>query len=274
MIGIIGGYGDIGSKVTSILKMFYYGEIKIGGRKYQEIVQNCASVKEDGVFKQFVDLKNFDSIRHFVVGCEVIVNCSGCEQIYSGTLAEICYDNNCHFVDVNRNDWLLKNSFIVKGRCHIHNAGSMPGISEMMPGYLSLYFNKIMDIEFYYLAQGEFSYNAARDYVEGLCGGQVKGMMKYKEGKCVPAIEDATRIYIPIFNKEFKIYPYIDNTVLKCVKKLGCINGIWNMAYEEGYTLNIFEKINCTQFEQTDGLVQKICSSSKLDSKLEEDMQG
>ena len=174
-------------------------------------------------------------------------------------------EKGCHYVDVNKNEWLSDQERASTSNYMLHNAGSLPGISGLLPSYAAGCFDTADSVELYYMASGEFSNTAANDYVQG---GTTKGMVKYQDGTCVPAFLDAGNAYMPVFNREFKVFPYLDAEAMHCIETMKLVRGSWFMAYEKGYTLAILEKINCASYVNDTKIAEKVCTASKLDCKV------
>lgn len=160
MIGVIGGYGNIGRYTVSALKNYGERGLKIGGRNEKR----SKTIFPDLPF-QIVDIDNENSILKFAQGCSVIVNCSGPSAFANNTLVNICKDIKCPLVDVGMN--LMNTELKINKEIDtviIHGAGASPGIAALITRWGGREIGKAQSLKYYMGFSDKFTRTAAEDY--------------------------------------------------------------------------------------------------------------
>ena len=90
MIGIIGGYGEVGHHACMMLQKWGKQSLKIGGRNPEKGKELYGNVLPDARWEK-VDVTDKDSIASFITGCELVLNCAAPSSRYSRTVAPVSY---------------------------------------------------------------------------------------------------------------------------------------------------------------------------------------
>jgi DNA polymerase III delta prime subunit len=256
MIGIIGGYGDIGINAAYLLRQQLSDKLRIGGRNVNSV---CKSIKE--IFKndefQQIDVNDYNSVNKFIKGCRIILNCTGiCNDI-----AQIAVEEGCSYVDVGFNKPVgIVNS---KELNIIYGAGAIPGLSGILPRYLANSFDIVKDLDFYYAVLGVFTERAAKDYVEGLLSTENKSMAMWHKYKVVPYKHNTNEVYFP--GKEIKMFPFFDEESKYVAEETNLENGKWYIAMGGECTLRVLEKAKYNYKRDMKKTINDLCAASHVD---------
>lgn len=259
MIGILGGCGDIGSKLSQILSNETEEVIRIGGRHKKHTVQFD---NKHFAWMQ-ADVSDAGSLRAFVDGCRIVVNCAGLKKESSAQVAEITTDAGSHYVDLGAAEQSPSSLKGNSGLCAVYGAGSMPGLSGLLPRWLSKKFDRVFDLEFYYAGLGSFTETAARDYLEGLSDSQNKAIAIWKDGRAVPFTSQSARIKVS--QQYVRAFPYFDEESSFVAQELRLKNGVWYMGIDGDCTCKALEKIKYNYMRNPYEAVKDLCAASKAD---------
>lgn len=262
MIGIIGAFGNVGRQVIEVLdksKCSYV--LKCGSRNTDlDLVVSKNSKLE--IFKQQVDLYDDNSLENFIKGCRIIVNCAGPSSKTSQRVVKMCEKNNCCFVDpgigVEFNMLKNNNSNIVG----IYGAGATPGLSGLLP----IYFDKISDyqygeVEFYMGFLGNFTKNAALDYLEGVLNSTDNmGIHWNNYKKETMMYTKRNNIELPLFSRKVTLFPYFDEESNIVAKTMNIKSGKWFIAVDNDRISNIMKIIRNKYLKDSNEAVNTLCS--------------
>lgn len=265
MIGILGGYGEIGLEATSLLNKWGKHLLRIGGRNVEG-----AKIKLENRFSmaewKFVDIKNSYSVEEFIDGCHLIINCVGPSFETSALVARKALEKGCHYVDVGFNKELEKMNDEDEILSAIYGAGAIPGLSGVLPKWLSKNFNKVESLTCYTGILDKFTPAAAEDYLAGVSKNN-KSMAAWREGKfCPSALKRESGVELPYFSQRVNLYPYFDNETQYLAKELSLQNGQWYMVFEGEHIKSSLEEA-CFEFLlDRNKAVQHLCKATALDA--------
>ncbi len=231
MVGILGGYGDIGRNVTAFLEKYSDEKIRIGSRHPE---RKLSGEHSDRISYEYVDITDIESVKRFINGCNAVVNCTGCNDDNVVAAADAVSAAGCGYIDLCMNEKLKAGG---KGKV-VYGCGSIPGLAELMMLYLGREFEKPEDMNFIYGALGNFSLTAAQDYLEGVLKSSGRSMVCLKNGK-VTECESLTELEqrFPFTEEKCMMFPYIDEGALYAASELGLSSGSWYMAFAGNRTL-------------------------------------
>ncbi|MBU3186312.1 saccharopine dehydrogenase NADP-binding domain-containing protein [Clostridium estertheticum] len=265
MIGILGGYGEIGLEAASILSQWGKHSLRIGGRNIEG-----AQIKLENKFPsaqwKFVDIKNSESVEKFIDGCDLIVNCVGPSYEASALVAKMALEKGCHYVDVGFNKELEMMKGVYENISAIYAAGAIPGLSGLLPRWLAKGFNKIDSLTCYTGILDKFTISAAEDYLAGVLKNNIS-MAAWKDGKFrSSALKRENSVELPYFSRRVNLYPYFDNETQYLAENLSLKNGEWYMAFEGEHIQSIIEEV-CFQFlSDRNKAVNRLCTATALDT--------
>lgn len=197
MIGITGGYGSVGCRLTRELIATTSYSVLIGGRDACRARELACELGERAFWQQ-VDVENQKSLDVFCAGCELVVNCAGPSRDVRDKVALSALRGSAHYLDASGEeplrDMLAGRSSDIReeGLSFILSAGTYPGLSALFPSYLARRcFDTAHSAElFFHFGDSRLSLNAALDivaYVSGFnCGMETiwrEGSFYYEGGQ-------------------------------------------------------------------------------------------
>lgn len=259
MVGILGGYGDIGRNVTAFLEKYSDVKIRIGSRHPE---RKLSGEHSDRISYGYVDITDIESVRQFVKGCDAVVNCTGCNDDNVVAAADAISAAECGYVDLCMNE-KLKNTG--KGKV-VYGCGSIPGLAELMMLYLGRTFVQPEDMTFIYGALGSFSLTAAQDYLEGVLKSSNRSMVCWKNGS-VTECDSFTELEqrFPFTDEKCMMFPYMDEGAVYAASELGLSSGSWYMAFAGKRTLQALENSSAVYTKDRNRAIQALSTASQLD---------
>ena len=137
MIGVLGGYGAVGSVALRQLASWGIGPLRIGGRDGDRAAGLAADLT-GAIEVSTVDVTDAGSLARFCDGCAVVLNCAGPARHLGDRAARAAVAAGAGFVDAAGDDSLhaaLAN--LGTARPVVLSAGMMPGLTGLLPRYLA-----------------------------------------------------------------------------------------------------------------------------------------
>ncbi|WDV47394.1 saccharopine dehydrogenase NADP-binding domain-containing protein [Clostridiaceae bacterium M8S5] len=263
MIGIIGGYGDIGLNTARILKNSFGEKLRIGGRNIEAVSRKIKEeFKDDEWIK--IDIENENSLDEFIKGVDVALNCAGTTNGYTDKLYKVLNKYKCNYVDVGYSKEFERLKGINESS-FIYGAGSSPGLSGILPRYLSKQFDKVTDMNYYYGVLDIFTKVAARDYLDGIKDTENRSMVVLKEGEYTAYIPKENTEIFPLSVRDVTVFPYIDKEAKTIIKKLKINNARFNMVVDGENALRVLEKARRDYNKDKEKLITDLCTATKID---------
>lgn len=146
-IGVIGGYGAVGSAVVRRLHRAGALPLLVGGRDPDRAEALAAGLPEGGpeASGTAVDLTDPDSLDRFVARCRLVVNCAGPSYRVLDVVAGAALRHGADYVDAAGDDpvhTLLSADggaarWVTAERVAVLSAGALPGLSSLLPRALA-----------------------------------------------------------------------------------------------------------------------------------------
>ena len=260
MIGIIGGFGDIGCEVVKSLWMMGYRNLLVGGRHNNDMFHTQTEIKY-----QYIDLNKQVGIENFVKKCKIIINCSGLSCNMTRVLILKIKEHGCSYIEPQFNR-LLKDIIPDRNIAFIQGVGSMPGLSGALPIYLSERFEEVNKIKIYYVGQGKFTHRAAEDYLNGIEDTNNYSMVCYENGELIPNI-DKTCEFLPIFYKTYMLLPYYDQEAKEICIFLKPKRAEFYTAMEDNLTYRLLKNAREKYRNNSIQIIEDLCNASVIDSE-------
>lgn len=260
MIGIIGGFGDIGCEVVKSLWMMGYRNLLVGGRHNNDMFHTQTEIKY-----QYIDLNKQVGIENFVKKCKIIINCSGLSCNMTRVLILKIKEHGCSYIEPQFNR-LLKDIIPDRNIAFIQGVGSMPGLSGALPIYLSERFEEVNKIKIYYVGQGKFTHRAAEDYLNGIEDSNNYSMVCYENGELIPNI-DKTCEFLPIFYKTYMLLPYYDQEAKEICIFLKPKRAEFYTAMEDNLTYRLLKNAREKYRNNSIQIIEDLCNASVIDSE-------
>lgn len=266
MIGLIGGYGDVGLQAARVLNEWGKHSLRIGGRNPEMARIKLGNEFYRADWKQ-VDIDSDQSLEEFVHGCKLIINCAGPSHRLTAKAARICLVKGCHYVDAGINTDLENMRGSLQKTVVLYAAGAMPGLSGLLPRWMAEAFDKVESLVCYSGHLDKFTTSAAEDYLAGASGKGNKALMSWKNGSIQPsAFRRKESIKLPFFSREVILYPYFDEEAKVVAELLALCDGEWYIASDGSHVSSILEEV-CPQFlSDSKAAVKRLCTASELDA--------
>lgn len=266
MIGIIGGYGDVGLHAARALQDSATSCLKIGGRN-PGAAQVRLGAEFPGATWARVDINEEKSLDAFIDGCELVVNCAGPSHMTSARVAKRCLARGCHHVDAGVSDELEAMSGTPHGTTVVYGAGATPGLSELLPLWLSGGFDRVESLTAYTGVLDRFTASGAEDYLVGVLGGTNEPLAAWREGaRCSSALGRRAHVSLPTFPREVTLYPYLDAESEFVARKLSLRNGAWHLVVDGTHMASSLEGAHAQFVADADIAVKELCKASALDA--------
>ena len=262
MIGIIGGYGNIGIEAADIIKTNSSEMIRVAGRNISKVSQRAKELFASDKWFQIKESSS-NEWKDFIKGCRLVLCSAELGNETVECINRIAGELDCPIVYLGIN--LPKQE--AEGK-FIYGAGSIPGLSGIIPQYLAQDFDSVASIDFYYGAKGTFTYTAAKDYMDGVFNNSNRSMVMWKYGKLlpyVPAEVEKTNMYICNEIENMRCFPYFDDESEYLCQKYGLSEGRWHMCISGENTLKVLERARYDYQVNKDKTLRNICRASKLD---------
>lgn len=263
MIGVIGGYGNIGIEVCEILKRTLDEKLRICGRNFCHASKRAKDLlKNEEWF--LIKESSENEWNCFFHNCRAVLCCANLDNKTIRLINGISIYNNCPVVYMNTNK--QETDLNEDKGIFIYGAGSIPGLSGILPQYGAKEFDLVKKFDFYYGAKAIFTHTAAKDYMEGVVYGDSKSMVMWKNGKISPYVKSVkTGIQL---NKEFKgtkYFPYFDKESELISRKFQLDEGRWHMCIAGEHTLKVMDRARFDYKNNKEKTLNDICIASKLD---------
>ncbi|PYG90247.1 hypothetical protein LY28_00127 [Ruminiclostridium sufflavum DSM 19573] len=277
MIGIIGGYGSIGFEAAKILKNLYGYEIMAAGRKPDSMGLVKQSFFQD-IEVQALDISDYAEVRQLLERCGTVINCTGA-ALDIAALADGIKGSKVKYADISENVFAAK-KLTNKVAAAVFAAGSLPGLSALMPRYLAGQMEKPEKLNFSYEARGSFTAAAAKEYLEGLFEQDKYLMVEWKRGRLEPVC--GTVLQEEGFKADRQVFPYFDREAGYLTDTLRLEEGRWNMVIRGEYTLKMLTSARELYKENPREAVEALRKASALDLlyggcsyvKMEAELEG
>lgn len=211
MIGILGGYGAVGSEVARLLLTWGETPLRLGGRHPHPVAgaQCCR-----------VDVQDPESLMTFCSGCRLIINCAAPSCRLSATVARQLVAEDIPLVDAGGMGCLhqLGNS---AARTAVFAAGALPGLSGLLPLWLARAFEQVKTLRCWFGVFDRFTLAGAEDYLDGVMSSSAGTAARRQQN-----------VVLPFFTRPVTLQPYQDQESQWVERKLGLEHSQWYLALE------------------------------------------
>lgn len=261
MIGILGGYGNVGIYASRFLQAFSNHALRIGGRNVSKV---NARVQTEFLKAEWmkVDACSESEIERFFESCDCILDASTLSESELFQLDSIAEKFGIPLVHLGIRGFHKRASKVPV----LYGAGSIPGLSGLIPQYLAKNFEYISHLDFCYGGSGVFSKSAAKDYLEGIFDSSNHSMVFWKNGEVAP-FHDSCEKFSKI-NKllgNHKKFPYFDEESAEIAHKLNIQEGRWQMCVCGERTLKCLDSVRFRYKQNPEETIGELVRNSQLD---------
>lgn len=263
MIGILGAYGATGIWATRFIKNNSNNSLRIGGRNIDKVPQELREEWKDAKWVK-VNVSDKESIEKFINGCETILDCAKLSVEQTKLMDEIAEAKGVSVLHLGIAGFERQESKVPI----FYGTGAIPGLSGLIPQYLSKKFDHVTSLEFYYGGLGAFSYTAANDFIDSLHNDDNRTMVYWKNGEILPFEPSANdysedlKSVIPIN----KMFPFFDGEAEAITRKLNIDEARFHMCLSGKRMIEIMNSARHQYKQNPDETIKKLCTASKLDT--------
>lgn len=243
IIGVIGGYGQVGQEAVRYLINETPYNILLGGRNFP----NSPVPKQMQGRSSFmpVDIFHDESLSTFCDACDILINCAGPSAVIGDKVALAALKHNIHYVDPGghnpvyhtlstHNDKIKK-----KKQVFVLAIGILPGLSELFPIHeADRSFDTVQSMEYSYIGRDLWTHNSAYDIAWGVGNiGKGEAAVIYKRGerKEVNLFTSGKKVALPFPLGKQKLFPvfreelreFVESRNIENVKVYGNNWGTW-----------------------------------------------
>lgn len=265
MIGIVGGYGDVGRHAARALKAWGCGPLRVGGRRLDG--PRRAVAVDLGGEALTVDTGDARSLARFATGCRVVVNCAGPSYRIGDAVALAALRAGADYVDPGGDDVLHSRLGEVGtgARAAIVSAGVMPGLTGLLPRWLAARdFDHVQQLTFWFGALDRFTPVAADDYLQGAVDGLSEPLAGWRDGVRRSAVlTRRMNTRVAFFPGEVAVLPYLNTEGERLADALSLRSGSWFSVIDGRHLPVAFDRVRT--MSRADA-VAAVCRATDLDT--------
>jgi hypothetical protein len=261
LIGIVGGYGAVGSVAARCLAADGF-RLRIGGRSAARSAAFAAEFADAKAVA--VDATDAQSIARFSADCDVVLNCAGPAYELGALPRQAVIEAGAHYVDVMDG---FAGPFTPPGdRVVVLSAGLLPGLSGLLPQMLTAGLGEAC-FTGYYGSLGDFTHTGAMDYLLSMDRDYGTALAKWRDGRVVPGAlnveHDCSIVGIP---RSVTAYPYLTNELVHQAQRLGLKEASWYNTFDGEHALRVLNRYRASgNREAPEDAAASLLQASALD---------
>ena len=264
MIGIIGGYGEVGLHACLVLQKWGKQKLKIGGRNVGKGDNHRSNLIKDIQYEK-MDIFKPDSLKNFIKGCDLVVNCAGPSHKISRMVAVQCIEHQVHLIDAGMGIDFEKNPMRSIEKSVVYAAGALPGLSGIFPRWAAQNFDQVHSLTSYTGGLDILTPAGAEDYIEGVTNGSHFPRAAWR-GKMVPNfLQRKINQTLPFFPREHTHVPVFDEETKIIAEQLQLKKGDWFLAIEPGNTFSVLDSVSSDYQSSPRESTEKLSLATQLD---------
>jgi len=261
MIGILGAYGYVGIFATRFLSKFSNQALRIGGRDFSKVPEEIQKEFSSAEWMQ-VDAARENELEAFFTGCDCILDATSLPDKSVLALDAMAEKLHIPLVHLGINGFERKKSCVPL----IYGAGSIPGLSGLLPQYLAKSFESVKELNFCFGGNGTMSKSAAKDYLEGICDPNNHSMVYWNQGRIEPFTPSfETNEFFDSQLSDYRQFPYFDEESEAIAHKLQVHTGRWQMCIPGKRVLAELDKARGHYKQDPQRTIEDLCLASQLD---------
>lgn len=265
MIGIIGGYGEVGHHACLTLQQYGIGPLKIGGRNPEKGKAKQSDLLPGAIWEK-VDVEDDESLAGFIAGCDLILNCAAPSHRYSRRIAKICLQHHVNMVDAGIDNNYESDPLDTGDHTIVFAAGATPGFSGLFPIWLGRQFHKVNSLLSYYGTSGQISTAGAEDYLEGALHPNHAPRAAWRNGIVPNVLSRKSGITLPFFPGEITLFPLFDDETHLVAQRLELDNGEWYAAVEGEKSIAALDSASFEYKTNPKAMIEKLCFAVEMDT--------
>lgn len=269
LIGIIGGYGEVGAAAARCLAEAGGFRLRIGGRDGDaaELFARAltfARPEDDDCHGRTVDAADASAVARFSEGCRAVLNCAGPSWLLPGATLRAVWEQGADYADVAGTGDVphLTGTAgdLAEQRAAVLGAGLSPGLSGMLPRLLTAGTDDANDaatggkssgektgegarFSGCYAGLGPFTRTGATDYLLSSRSGYGTPLGEWRDGRVVRgSVRRREECRIPGLPRPLTAVPYLPDELAQQASRLGLARARWYNAFDGERLLESLER--------------------------------
>jgi len=248
LIGVVGGYGAVGSAVVSRLdrsrpQSAVDYRLRVGGRgqrRADRLVREELAGRGEAMA---VDVYDDAALRRFCEGCQLVVNASAASYLVVDRVAQAALAAGADYVDAGGDaplyDRLVPMNLASHGRRALVTAGMMPGLTGLLPRWLArLGYRDVRRLVAHVGVMDRLTPAGAADYLLSLRDRDEESQAVWLDGRRVTRAATAVaETELPFFPGRVTAYPYLGYEGQRLAAELGLAEVRWHAVFDGGATM-------------------------------------
>ena len=246
-IGVLGAYGEVGRQATRQLLALGRGPLRLGGRDVAAAQRFAEGLPAASIACHAVDFRERASLRRFVDGCRLVVNCAGPSHAMGDGAALEALRAGADYVDVAGDDALsrrLDPAAFASAKCTaVLSCGLQPGLTGLLPRWAANHaFDEVWRLASYFGVLDQFTEVAADDYLQGAEDAVSEPLAAWRQGRRSRASTRAHRVQVPFFSAPATLLPFLDAEGERVARALRLAHGDWYMVLTGSLIQGAFDR--------------------------------
>lgn len=250
MIGVIGGYGDVGEHTVRALHRAGQ-RLRIGGRDARAAAH--AARRVDGAEHAAVDITDPGSVRAFAEGLRALVVCAGPSRFTGTTAADAALAAGADYLDAAGDAPHAQPEgapFVRAGRTAVLSAGLRPGLTGLFPRAVAGWaradgLTRVHGLSVHTRVVDRFTRTAALEYVHGAAAGAARPLAAWRDGAPrARALTRRTATDLPFFPGRNTLLPQLTAEDERLARDLGLERGDWLTVLSGEHVTAAFDRVH------------------------------
>ncbi|MGW6602211.1 saccharopine dehydrogenase NADP-binding domain-containing protein [Streptomyces sp. NPDC055036] len=244
VVGVIGGYGAVGSAVVRRLHRAGAAPLLVGGRdpsRAKTLVTSLRAGGGDGeIGTTTVDLTDPASLDRFASRCRLVVNCGGPSYRVLDTVARAALLRGADYVDAAGDDPARNllcadggtERWTDAGRRAVLSAGALPGLSGLLPRALAARAVRPVRLDAYLGGVAPLTPAAAGDVLLGRGPEHGIPAAVWRDGRiCERALEPRRKVSLEAFPRPVTAFPFLSTEAGRLARAAGIVQVHWYTVF-------------------------------------------
>ncbi|AGP40739.1 hypothetical protein BE04_17300 [Sorangium cellulosum] len=246
-IGILGGYGDVGAHAARQLLSLGLGPLRIGGRNAEAARRFANELSAEVVEHQAVDFRDDASLRRFVGGCRIVLNCAGPSHAVADRAARAAVEAEADYVDAAGDDALYAlldgDEYRRRRRVAVLSAGLQPGLTALLPRWAAARaFSQVEGLLSYFGVMDHFTEVAADDYLQAATDGVSEPLAAWREGRRSGVLTRMRNVEVAFFPGPATLLPSLNTEGERLASSLRLARADWYTIINGQHILTAFDR--------------------------------
>ncbi|GAA5065155.1 saccharopine dehydrogenase NADP-binding domain-containing protein [Streptomyces similanensis] len=273
MIGVIGGYGDVGA--PTVLALREAGQpVRVGGRSADAAAGFLARrlPHDPAAEHRVVDVRDGDDVAAFAAGLDVLVNCAGPSHLTGSVAADAAFRAGVDYVDAAGDDALHAllddGRYRRAGRTAVLSAGLRPGLTGIFPRAAARWaraagMTRPDTVTVRTRVRDLFTRTSALEYLHGAAAPGPGPLAAWRDGAPRPrALTRRTVTDLPFFPGAGTELPQLSAEDARTARALGVRDGDWLTLIQGERVLAAFDLVHALP---PDEAAEGLCRAAALD---------